>query len=58
MGSCVGQIIPTSFPGSRPQMKKKYPGNEVYKIDFLHGAVGEWKGMEGEGGSHLAISVA
>ena len=39
-------------------MKKKYHGSEVYKIDFLHEAVGEWKGMEGEGESHLAISVA
>lgn len=25
-------------------MKKKYHGNEGYKIDFLRGAVGEWKG--------------
>lgn len=33
-------------------MKKKYPGNEVYKIDFLRGTVGKWRG--GGGRSHFA----
>lgn len=32
-------------------MKKKYPGNEVYKIDFLRGTVGKWRGG---GRSHFA----